>query len=79
MELNKTVEVLQCGQKVSIIMGGMDAMITAVVYRFGAIAYELVYFDKGMERKEVWCNEKEFFVIPVGSGKKIGFSIQQIK
>lgn len=65
------MEVYQCGTKVKTEMSNVEAIITGINIRFGAVQYALSYFKEG-EHKTAWVYEKE---IIAGNDvkQKIGF------
>lgn len=69
--MNK-LQIYPCGTQVMISMGGIVAMITASIFRFGKVAYELTYFVEG-EEKTSWKHEEEFQTMGNVKKETIGF------
>ena len=68
------IEVIPCGTEVTIKMGKIQGIISAISIRYAAYAYEITYYNDG-EYKTVWCNEKEFTPGP-HEKLQIGFNKQ---
>jgi hypothetical protein len=66
------MEIFQCGIMVSTKLGKIEAIITAVLIRFGRIQYELSYIYNG-EYKTMWMDECEFDIKSDLEKAQIGF------
>jgi hypothetical protein len=69
------MEIINCGTKVKTKLSNIEAMITGITIRFGAVAYELSYFKDG-DYKQCWMNEREFDIIKC-ERSPIGFKQSQ--
>lgn len=65
---------INCGDRATTIIGGLDGMITATSDRFGSKTYELTYYFGG-EVRTAWLREEELcfdaLKEPIGLASKI--------
>ena len=65
-----SINVFQCGTKVSTLIGKIDGMITCSSIRFDKIQYEITFNNDG-KFETVWMNQSEFETIAIK--QTIGF------
>jgi len=63
--------VIPCGTRVVIKPANIEGTITGISLRFEAIAYEISYFNRDLEHREVWLNAcmfeiKELDILKIG-------------